>query len=326
MSKYAILFLFITSLVACTGNDDQNTLLKQSPYNVLTDSIKQQPANSELYYRRGVLLYQNDQKNLAALDLRKAWQLHPKEEYALSLTTLLREKNADSAIVFLQKAIDQFPNSISLHVGLARGYQQKGDLFEAIKILDQMLAAIPNQIDALLLKSEIAKQLNNQTEAISSLEKAYSYAPFDKEIAYRLAFEYAETKNPKVLALADSLTKYDSIDAKAEPYYFKGVYFSNIGKSSEAIKSFNDAIQHDYYFLNAYINKGIVYYDLKQYQEALKTFQLAATISPSFDEAYYWLGKTQEILGDKQNAKLNYQRAYGLNKENVEAKKAADRL
>ena len=320
-------FFFLAAiflLVSCNNHEETEPVLTKAPYNTLTDSIKLEPNNADLYYRRGVLLYQNEQKGLAAADLRKAWNITPKEQYALSLTTLLRDKNADSAILFLQGAIDRYPNSIALHIGLARGYQQKGDLQKALTICNQLLSAFPNQLDALLLKAELLKGLNQTDEEIATLEKAYSYAPLDKEVAYKLAFDYAETKNSKVLTLTNNLSKIDSL--AAEPYYFKGIYFSNMNNSAEAIRSFDKAIQKDFYFLNAHINKGIVYYDNKQFNYALKTFALVAKISPSNDEAYYWLAKTQEALGDKQNAKANYQRAYALNKENTEAKAATDKL
>jgi Flp pilus assembly protein TadD len=69
-----------------------------------------------------------------------------------------------------------------------------------------------------------------------------------------------------------------------------------------------------------------VYYDQKKYSDALKTLQLAARVSPDEAEPYYWMGKTQEAMGDKSNAKLNFQRAFGLDTTLREAKQAADRL
>ncbi len=64
----------------------------------------------------------------------------------------------------------------------------------------------------------------------------------------------------------------------------------------------------------------------KKYTEALKTFQLANTISATFPDAYFWMGRCQEAIGQKEEAKLNYQRAYGLDNSFTEAKEAADRL
>jgi TolA-binding protein len=51
------------------------------------------------------------------------------------------------------------------------------------------------------------------------------------------------------------------------------------------------------------------------------------SISPksfrTYADAYYWLGKCQEVTGKKEEPGFNYQRAYGLDKSLTEAKEAA---
>jgi tetratricopeptide (TPR) repeat protein len=263
---------------------------------------------------------------LAEKDLRTAWQLDPKEEFALRLTTVLKQKNSDTAITFLQEALKKIPSSIGLHILLAKGYESKNQLDKSLAIADDIIKQYPGELDAMMLKSEILKQQNKTDEALSILEKAHSYAPGDVDLVHQLAFEYAEAKNPKVLALADSLIKADVEKRHAEPYYFKGLYYENTGNWKEAIKFFDEAIQHDFNFLDAYMDKGQTYYDQKKYAEALKTFQFTAKVFPSEALPYYWIGKAQQALNNKDEARLNYQRAYGLDKTLTEAKDSADHL
>jgi tetratricopeptide (TPR) repeat protein len=263
---------------------------------------------------------------LAENDLRTAWQLDPKEENALRLTTILRQKNSDTAIAFLQQALKKLPQSISLNILLAKGYQSKKEFDKALAICEEIIQRFPGQIDALVLKSELLKQQNKNNEALSILEQAYSYAPGDVDLVHQLAFEYTEAKNPKVLSLADSLIKVDVEKRHAEPYYFKGLYYLNSNNYKEAIRQFDLAIQHNFNYINAYINKGICFYEQKKYPDALKTFQLAATVFPSEPEPYYWMAKTQQSMGNLNEARLNYQRAYGLDKTFIEAQDSADRL
>jgi tetratricopeptide (TPR) repeat protein len=326
MSRLFLLPGLILLLASCGGDDDMPAIFHKPPFAAMTDSIQNNPTNADLYYRRGALLYQSNMTDLAEEDLRKAWSLNPSEEYALSITTILQDRNTDSAILFLQEANRKLPNSIALQVGLARGYQQKGKTADAMAIADRIITQFPNQLDALLLRSELLKASNRNPEALATLEKAYAYAPFDAELTQMLAFEYAEAKNSRALALADSLIAMDTRQEHAEPYYFKGVYYSNTGNTAEAIRQFDLAIQHDYYFINAYVNKGIIHYEQKNYPEALKILQLASTVAPTEATVYYWLGKTKEALGNKPEAKLDYQRAFGLDKTLTEAKEAAEKL
>jgi tetratricopeptide (TPR) repeat protein len=320
-------FVVIVVLVSCTNGDDQDhNLLSQRPYDKLTDSIKQFPKNAELYYRRGTLLYSHQEIALAENDLKNAWKLQPTEEHALGVSTLLKQKNQDEAINFLEEAIKKLPNSIFIQIQLAQGYKAKGQLERSLELCNQVIEKYPNNIDALLLKADILKTRGQNGEAMTTLETAYRLAPGDVELVHTLAFDYAEAKNPKAVSLSDSLIKADTQKSHAEPYYFKGVYYSNTGNYEEAIKQFDKAIQTNYNFINAYINKGIAYYDQKKYKQAFEVFTLAAKVFPDEADPYYWLGKTQEATGNKDEARLNYQRAYGLDKSFTEAKEAADRL
>jgi tetratricopeptide (TPR) repeat protein len=324
--KNLLFVRFFFLFVSCNGAEESNTILTQPPYDKLTDSIRQQPQNAGLYYRRGALLYQQEHYPAAEADLRQAWQLQPTEEHALSVVTVLIRKNPDTALRFIQQALPRLPQSIALQLGLARGYQQKGALQKAVEVCDQVLVLYPNALDALVLKAEILKQQHNDTAALATLERAYRYAPSDQELSYNLAFEYAEAKNKNVLPLTDSLIRSDTTGKQAQPYYLKGVYYANVGNHASALNYFNQAIAHDYTFYDAYMDKGALLFNQKKYEEALQVFGLVNRITPTYAESYYWAGKCQEALGKKDEAKLSYQRAYGLDKTLTEAKDAAARL
>ncbi|MFN2439469.1 MAG: tetratricopeptide repeat protein [Chitinophagaceae bacterium] len=202
--SFLILFSFAYCVVAC-NNEADKVVLQKPPFAKLTDSIRQAPENAELYYRRGSLLFQNEQMIYAEKDLRQAWSLAPSEKYALGLANILAQKNVDSAITFLKSASQKLPESIALQISLARGYQQKKEFEKALMICNNIIAQYPNQLDALILKSEIQRGQNKNQEAIATMEQAYNYAPFDRELVYNLSFLYAEAKNPKVLSITDSL-------------------------------------------------------------------------------------------------------------------------
>jgi tetratricopeptide (TPR) repeat protein len=318
--------LVIIYFVGCKDNNNEGSILTEPPYQTITDSIQDYPNRADLYQRRGALLVQAEELDLAKADFTKAWSLQGSEDNAISLASVLMKKNKDSAILFIEQALQKLPQSIVLQVSLARGYQQKKNYQGALTVCNSILAQFPNQIDALLLKAELLQTMDRSKEALQTLEQAYQYAPFDAELTHNLAFEYAQVKNPKALAIADSLIKMDTSQSHAEPYYIKGVYYANTGNTTQALSFFNQAIQHDYYFLDAYMEKGTMLYDQKDYTQALKTFQLAARVSPMFADAYYWQGKVQEAMGNKQEAKQNYQRAYSLDRSLTEAKTAADKL
>jgi tetratricopeptide (TPR) repeat protein len=316
----------LTAFAFSCNNKSEDPLLTKQPYAAVTDSIKASPKDPELYYHRGILLYENEERKYAEQDLRQAWKLSQKESYALSLATILRERSEDDAISFLEQAAIKLPESIAVRISLARGYQKKKEYDKALSICNNIIGIFPGQLDALLLKAEILDEQNKPAEALQTMATAYSYAPSDLDLVHNYAFALAQAKDPKTITLMDSLLRMDSSRTHAEPYYFKGLYYENTGAATQALKLFDEAIRHDYYFIDAYMEKGEVLYDQKNYQPALKTFQLAVTITPTYAAGYYWVGKCLEAMGNKTDAKTNYQRAYGLDKSMTEARDAAGRL
>ena len=95
--KYSVYIFLLVLVFSCSDNSVQETdsLLKGEPYGSITDSIQQQPMNAGLYYRRGVLLLENEQFNHAEKDFKKAWELKYDEQTALEVVNLLKRKNTD---------------------------------------------------------------------------------------------------------------------------------------------------------------------------------------------------------------------------------------
>jgi tetratricopeptide (TPR) repeat protein len=331
MNRY-LLSLSIVAILVVTGCNNQqessafSDILSRAPYSVLTDSIDKEPNRDDLYFNRAVLLNKDNFPEPALADFQKAWSLKKEEKYAYAIGTILVEKKPDSAVMFLATALKELPQSILLRLSLARSYDAQGKTDEALKACDDILAINPEQVDVLKFKASLLDKKQNTNESIGVLEKAYALTPFDVELNYILALKYAETKNPKVIQLCDSLILADSLAIHADPYYYKGIYYATIGEKAKALALFEQAIKKDYNFMEAYIEKGSILYEQKKYAEAISVFKLALNVSPQYAPAYYWLGKCQETTGDKQEAKLNYQRAYGLDKTMVEALEAAEKI
>lgn len=326
---FSSVLIGLTLISSCNDKESSSPfdeVLSQQPFAALTDSIKKEPKKDDLYFRRAVLLNSNNFPEPALADFKKAWSLSKNEKYAFGISSLLLDKKPDSATLFLQQALKELPESFLLQLTLARAFNAQEKVDDALKICNAILEKAPQQVDVLKIKAELLDKKGNSAESISLLEKAYSLTPFDIDLNYELAYKYAENKNSKIISLCDSLIKVDTLQIHAEPYYYKGIYYSNMGDKARAISLFEEAIVHDKYYMNAYIEKGRVLYDQKKFADALKVFQLANSLSNTFPDAYFWMGKSQEALGQKEEALLNYQRAYSLDKTFTEAKEAIDKL
>jgi tetratricopeptide (TPR) repeat protein len=325
---YMILISF-SLLISC--NNQEETSPYSNIYDLpelmkISDSINQFSKNDELYYRRAnLILTINDIYTDAAIyDLKKAWEIKPTADYAIDLGYLLQKKNPDTAIVFLKDAKQKFPGNAELGFCLADAYLKTKKPELALAETNSVVATDSTNKYFLERKVSLLIKLDKKDEAIAILEKIFNSG--NKYVGADLAFLLAETKNPKVLAIADDMIKADTAQERAEPYYFKGVYYYNTGDKPKAIELFTRAIQNDKYFMDAWIEKGKTQFELKQLAAAKSTFDKIILIEPDNADAFFWLGKCAEAAGDNAEAKLNYQKAYALDKTYTEAKEAADRI
>ena len=323
------LILVSILLTACNnkaGDSPYSNIYDLPELTKISDSISQFSKNDALYYRRAnLILTVNDNFTDAALyDLKKAWAIKQTADYAVDLGYLLQKKNADTAIVFLKEAKQKFPGNAELGFALADAYLKAKKPELALEETNAAVATDSTNKYFLERKVSLLTRLNKKEEAIAVLEKLFNSG--NKYVGADLAFLLAETKNAKVLAIADEMIKADSAQEHAEPFYFKGIYYYNIGDKAKAIELFNRAIQNDKYFMDAWIEKGKTQFELKQLAAAKSTFDKIITIEADNADAFFWLGKCAEAAGNKEEAKLNYQKAYALDKTYTEAKEAADRI
>ena len=189
-----------------------------------------------MYFRRAVLLNKNNLPEPALADFRKHGHWQSREDYAVGVSNILLEKKPDSAIVFLKQAIEEIPNSLFLQLSLARAYDAIGKTNEALAACDTILQQEPGQVNALMLKSDLLLKKEDPAGQLKHWKKHIASMPSNREIVNKLAYQYAETKNSKAIRLADSLISKDSLKLFAEPYYVKGMYYSNINDRTKAIR------------------------------------------------------------------------------------------
>jgi len=228
--------------------------------------------------------------------------------------------------VTTQNAQEKTMDSITAQVVKARDFYEKGNYSESLQIIDAIIKKFPGQLDALNIKAEILKEQGKREEALVLMEKAYAMQPKDKETAYNLAYEYAEAKNAKALSLTDTLIKYDKTETVARAWYIKATYYNNLANEKEALRYYDSSIIADHNFLSAYLDKGQLQFKQKKYEAAEKTFGTGQQMEPAEADFYFWAAKTQEAMGNKTDAKANYERAYALDKSMTEAKTAAEKL
>ena len=244
------------------------------------------------------------------------------------------QQTKDSLQQLLQSfrdSLKKYPTDTLLKYNLVLTLQEAGRYREAVNVLDSMniTMGVSTQMkvyfDYLFKRAELLVQAGDTINAIKTLELFVIRGELT-EAGLQLANLYAETRNPVTIAICDSMNKNDRTKRDPNPDYLKGVYYYNIDDYSKALELFNSCIKKDYTFLDAYMEKGRILYKQSKFKEAMDVFDIAIKVSNSFADAHFWKGKCQEALGQKEEAKISYQRAYAFDKTLTEAKEAADRI
>jgi tetratricopeptide (TPR) repeat protein len=231
----------------------------------------------------------------------------------------------DEAITMLEQGTKQFPENPEFSRRLSEVYSHMGKSTQALEQYNNLLQKDSADFEIWYDKGVLLAQMKDTAAAIQALEKSFSLQPINYS-GLALATLYVSLKNPRALVICDLLLRTDTADQQTEPIFMKGVYYSEIKDYNKALQHFDECIKRDWKMTDAYIEKGIVLFDQKKTTEALEIFKLASTVSNTNADAYFWLGRSHEALGNKNEAITNYQRAISLDRNFEEAWERIQRL
>jgi tetratricopeptide (TPR) repeat protein len=225
----------------------------------------------------------------------------------------------------MKEAIAKYPDSIALREKLMEYYYVNGNIDLALSETENAILKDSNNATLWDKKAQLYLEQADTPNAIKAYNKAIEIFP-EPQYIMSAGWLYAQTKDPNALVMADALLIGKNARAQKEALLIKGLYFSATGDKLKALGFFDDCLELDYTFMQAYREKAITLYDMAKYQEALKVLDRALTLQNKYDEGYYWMGRCFEKLNRTNDAIESYRSAILYNPDYVEAKDALGRL
>lgn len=223
--------------------------------------------------------------------------------------------------------LSQYPDSLSLRMAVSDRLASAGNPELALEVIeaglqrDSLLAILWNR------KASLQLSARDTSGAISSLLRSLAIKPDQTDILLELGFIHADRRDPAAISVAENiLSPSGDPRFQAEAHYLKGIYFGNIGRKAEAVRSYDDAIRSSYTFTDAYIEKGIILYEEQRINEALGVFEKVLTVNNALADAYYWRGRCLESTGKKNAALDDFRRALSLDPDIRGAQEGEKRL
>ena len=156
-------------------------------------------ANSEEVALNMARLYSEQGDPKRAADVLNAIPVDDRSariEFALGASYEQLKKNKD-AVAAYHRALNIEPDNLDTERGLANALLADGQLDEALKVLNGIVAAEPQDAQSQIHISEIERRQGHYDEALKTLDKAKPLAPESLELTYNEALLY------------DSLGRYD---------------------------------------------------------------------------------------------------------------------
>lgn len=205
------------------------------------------------------------------------------------------------------------PDSLGVRYQLMNVLAQGGKYQEALLQNDTLMVEDTANAALWYRRGDILLQTGDSLGGIQALDRAVMLAPAFAEPQLQLASVYAGRLDAKALTItANILALSQEARIISQARFIRGLYYSNINETDQALAQFDDCIKSDYTFLDAYVEKGLLLYDKQRFSEALAVFERAIQVSNTFAEGYYHAGKCEEALGNREDAIAYYKKAIGL--------------
>jgi tetratricopeptide (TPR) repeat protein len=146
------------------------------------------------YSALGALLMRRERDGEATTFLRQALTVDPHDNIALRLLSELRLRAGDprESLELATRATQNQDAPTSAWVGLASAQRANGNKDAARKTLDKVLSDSPDNVAALLERSDLSIDEKAYDSAIADLKTVTKLRPGDKVIFSRLAFAYQQ--------------------------------------------------------------------------------------------------------------------------------------
>ena len=232
---------------------------------------------AELHALLGDVYEKEGQFVAAAGELQCAAQLDPTEDNLFDWAAeLLRHQTNDAAIEVFTHAVERFPKSWRMQLGLGAALYVQGYSDRASEALSRAIDLDPKDPRAYFLLSRIA-----------NVPPAMCGQIIDR-------FERYVTAEPR--------------DPRA-PYYYALVLLNANGQSVEGPQAakiealLERALALEPKFADAHLQLGILYSQQERYPDAIRQYKRALELNPSLALAHYRLARAMTHSGDKEGGR-----------------------
>jgi len=249
-------------------------------------SIEENPSNHRAQYYRGIILFAQDDLAGARTALEKAVEI--KDQFANAWYWLgridIKEQNFSSAVENLRKAIEideKLTDAWYFLGGIVGDYEES--YTDAVTAFTKVTELSPEYADAWYFKGLNEYKSDNLTSSIDSFEQALALT-------------------------SETFTE----DLQANAWYLLGLMQTSEGATEQASESFKEAVTLNASDSVSWNSYGTVLNELNRYEDALKAFEKALDLDDTLAESWFNKGNVLRNLDKAQEALVSYDKAIAI--------------
>lgn len=329
--RYYLLFAIVglISLWSCETtsveteivNIDTVEVVEIDSLEFLTDKIKSNTSDADLWASRALYFLRRGNVNDALIDMQSAVRLD-------SINTTYRNYYADLLVstLDLDGAMNNYEYVLSVDSSNAKAYVGIGRIYALVDnpglatgYLNKAYEIDPHLSEAYFLEGLIYRSDYYATgreesweRALSSFQTAVEQNP--KYYAAYIEMGVMNAEKGNGIALDYYNTAIDIAPNSTEAWYNKGMFFQTKQKLEEAKICYRRIIDIDSSYSESYYNQGYIslVYE-KQYDSAIYFFDKAIEMDSLHFYAYNNLGLAHEYNGNLEEAKTAYRKSIAIN-------------
>jgi tetratricopeptide (TPR) repeat protein len=282
----------------------------------LNEKIKLDSTKANLYFARAQAYLQDTLVKPAISDLRRAIALDSlNTTYHMQLSDVYFNTGEMVYAIESGKTAHRINNrDINIKNKLAKYYLITQGYENAIILCRDAHVLDPTNADAYFIEAMIYAEKDDEPKCIEALKNCTAQDPEYTEAYMKIATIYNRKKDVLAIKYYDYAIKSDTTNMLAR--YGKAMFYQENNQIEKAIITYNEILQKDKNYTDAYYNLGYLYLGMDSIAKAKRHFEIATKVSPANSKAYYMKGLCSEALKDYVAALIDYKQSLNFDDKN----------
>ena len=277
------------------------------------EAAARDPNNPEVYYRRGLELFNHRHLALAFADFNRCLALNPRHAGAHikrgQLSAMRQDVNA--ALRDYDQALVLNPRDAAPYLNKGILFFEQGEVSLARDLIEQAISLEATSSPAYFYRGRLYAQESKFESAAAAYDQSIKLSKsFIDAYRYRAAALVSLAKHAAAIEDYRTILELNPGDDSAANEL--GVLYLGQKEEARAMDYFSRAIGINPYYKRAYNNRGVAQIRLGHYESALKDFSQAIRLEPTDFRMYITRGDVYYVMGREAAAFRDYQSAIHL--------------